>query len=140
MVLFPQPAQLIQYFRRTTRPSNAVRYNSGKEVTVNHQVPIETGNVTVDSGALIAMYALPDDVRESVLHTLNDLSAVPPHQWPADKVRPHWSVRQRYILKAPDDLRIFFRRAEDGKIAIANIMRQETLDLYSNGNSTQGGS
>jgi hypothetical protein len=105
---------------------------------MNH-TPIEDGNVTVDYGALISMHAMSDEVREFVLQSLNKLSSLPPEKWPADKVRRHWSIKQMYILSAPDDLRIFFRRTEDGKIAIAHIVRQETLDLYLSGNSIQGG-
>jgi hypothetical protein len=101
-----------------------------KEDTMNRYTPIEEGNVSVDSGALISMHAMPDEVRQYVLNFLNQLCSLPPEQWPADKVRPHQFIRQLYILNAPDDLRIFFRRGEDGKIAISDVVRQANLDRY----------
>jgi hypothetical protein len=97
---------------------------------INHSWDLIADNVALDASAIIAMSMIPSDVRTHIVTTLVRLAALPVEQWPTDQVRRHHRIDGLYILHAPDDLRVFFRRNEDGTITIEHLMRQETLDRY----------
>jgi hypothetical protein len=107
----------------------------GRKAMNSHSLDSTPDNVVVDASALIAMSMLPNDVRAHILNTLAKLAVLPVEEWPADQVRRHHRIDALYILHATDQLRVFFRRNQDGKLTIENLVQQETLDRYFSHNS-----
>src|ERR1700722_8551354 len=86
--------------------------------------------VVVGHSALISMSILSDSERAHVLQSLAQLATLPPEQCPADTVHLRNRQEALYMLAATDQLRVFFRREEDGTLTIFNLAMQEALDLW----------
>jgi hypothetical protein len=95
--------------------------------TSNHH-PKE--KVVVGHSALISMSTLSESERVQLLHTLERLADLPPEQWPTDTVHLRNRQESIYLLDAPDELRVFFRREKDETLTILWLVMQEALDYY----------
>jgi len=93
--------------------------------------------IEVDPGALISMGTLTAEERSQVLGTLNRLATLPPEQWPTDHVHLWRPEKALYVLEATDQLRVFFRRANEGTLTIQHLVMQDTLDYYFPARSAQ---
>ncbi len=87
-------------------------------------------NVTVDRRAVTALNALAAPERSEVLEALGGLAALPPDRWPADRVQRLASPEPLYVLRAPNDLLVVFRRAEDGHITVLDFALKEMIERY----------
>jgi hypothetical protein len=88
--------------------------------------------------ALISVNTLSAEEREQVFGTLAKISDLPPEQWPADRICLWRPQKALYLLKATDQLRVFFTRAADGALTIEDLVMQEHLDKYAGSESAQG--
>jgi len=85
---------------------------------------------SVDLSALIATSQMPPAERQRLFHLLGELAKRPPEQWPSDNVRRLATPEPTYLLRFDDQVRVFFRPDGEGRIAIVDYVRQETLDRF----------
>jgi hypothetical protein len=85
----------------------------------------------MEGQAAISWYTLPGYLKEHVLQRLKDLALQSPDQWPAEEVeRARGPLESRYVLKAPDGLRVVFLREDDGQLTARDMFLQELIDTY----------
>lgn len=92
--------------------------------------PSGAEQVSVDLSALIATSQMPPAERQRLFHVLRELTNKSPEQWPSDNVRRLATSEPTYLLRFDDQVRVFFRPDGEGRIAIVDFVRQETLDRF----------
>ncbi len=76
------------------------------------------------------MSQITEEERARVLQTLAALATASSEQWPTDKVHLRVPQKAIYMLDATEQLRVFFRRENDGTLTIVDLAFQEMLDRY----------
>jgi hypothetical protein len=87
-------------------------------------------NVTVDPRTITGWYALPGPTQQQILDTLAELASQAPEQWPANVARHLPTSEPWYVLFAPNDLLVIFRRTEQEGITILDLVLRETVERY----------
>jgi hypothetical protein len=89
----------------------------------------DLNGIKVDQGALIAWHALSPQRQEEIHGHLTNLLTLPVSEWPARDVVAVGGRPSEYLLRGPDEFRVFFRRGPEG-ITVLDIVLQETLERY----------
>jgi len=89
-----------------------------------------TDRVQVDSLAMFAWRTLPEADRLHITQRLDELSKLEPSQWHEPEVRPIRHLKNIYLLAAPNELRVAFRREDDGKLTVYDIVLQGFFDQF----------
>ena len=86
--------------------------------------------VQIDSLAMYPWLTTPEADRNSIIKRLHELAKLGPDEWHEPEVRPIRHLPGVYLLEAQDDFRVVFRREDDGKLTIRDIMIQALIDLF----------
>lgn len=83
--------------------------------------------VKVGRLASTAIDQLAEHERFRLIEEVNALAALPPNQWPEEKLLLLEGDSPGYLLNGPLDLRIFLKPIEPEGVEILDIVREETL-------------
>jgi hypothetical protein len=92
---------------------------------------LSEAKLKVDPRARTALAALSAEDRRRVLEAADDLQHRPPKEWPGDQVLRISEDEPIYLLRVTPELRAFIRIVADGQVELLDIVREDTLRLFS---------